>query len=100
MRLPETLKLQAHDIPLLWDDALTSEGGEKLWGKWDRHNRRITLDSGLRDKPGLLLVTFLHEVGHALCDTYSVTLTDDDLDRLCEGFAAVLLDNKLVQSEE
>lgn len=56
----------------------------QLYGEYRENKNEIALDSELRDD--IFIITFLHEIGHAVNKQYDVSgqLTDETIEQICE----------------
>lgn len=97
MRLPKTLKIGYAVYKVRRVAGLQDREGHTLWGSRDPNAAEIKLDAVLVDGHPHLFATFLHEALHEVSDQYKLHLEEDDVDRLANGLAAFLQDNKLLR---
>lgn len=66
-----------------------------IYGRVCTNAELIELDLDMPDT--IKTVSLLHELIHAICDSYCVRLSDEDTDRIAQGLAQILLNNWGIQ---
>ena len=99
MRLPKRLKIGALEWNVRWVHDL-EEDGRRAWGGCDNTDFEIRLDDSLRTRPAQCMNVLLHELLHAVAETYDVRLSESQVLRLANGLAAALKDNHLLEGIE
>jgi hypothetical protein len=88
------LRIGAHDYMVEEVADLCNDSGERIWGQHRPAEGLILWHGCLRDNPTRRLQTILHEVIHAIDTNLGLTLDEATTDRLAEGLAQVVLDNR------
>ena len=97
VRLPKTLKIGYAVYKVRRVPDLRDEGGAALWGSRNPNFVEIRIDGVLVDGHPHLFATLLHEVLHEVNDQCRLHLDEDNVNRLANGLAAFLQDNKLLR---
>ena len=89
VKVPKVIKIATHQYrvefnPLLWHE-------ENLKGCANHLKQKIQVDPVLA--PSQRLVTLLHEINHIISDVYRCKLDEDEIDKVAQGYADLLVNN-------
>ena len=89
IKIPNKVKIASHEYriefnPLLWHE-------EGLKGCANHIKQKIQVDPVLA--PSQKLTTLLHEINHIISEVYRCKLDEDEIDKMAQGMAELLVDN-------
>lgn len=87
--MPQVIKIATHSYRVEYNPLLWYEEGLK--GCVNHIREVIQIDPRLSESQKV--VTFLHEVNHVISDVFHCKLDDDEIDKIAEGTAELLVDN-------
>ena len=90
MPLPRTIRVGPMDLPVVLQEEIIHEG-QDCDGAYD--GMRIMLRSDLRENPGRLLDTVLHEIIHAIGRCLDLRLSERQVRLLAHALATLIVDN-------
>ena len=86
------------DYAIVWDRALARK--QNATAMVDHDANTIFIDSAIRQNKMRTFKALMHETLHVICSFNGVELTEDDLDRIAQGYAVALADSNIVDLEE
>lgn len=90
MPLPRTIRVGPMDLPVVWQDEIIFNGVD-CDGAYN--GERIMLRKDLRENPGRLLDTVLHETIHAIGRCLDLRLSERQVRLLAHALATLIVDN-------
>ena len=93
IKVPNEIKIGVHAYGVEYNPHLWME--EELKGSANHISQKIQIEPALAKSQQD--VTFLHEVLHIINDQYRLRLSDDDVDRIANGWADFLFNNLQIE---
>lgn len=78
---------------VVWSTNLTNYQGKQLYGATSQDPPVITIQTGM--SPKLTVITYLHELAHALSFEYDLDLTEKQIQKLEKSFYYLLKDKNI-----
>jgi hypothetical protein len=97
MKIPKTIKVGGHTVPVLFGKKIQS-GKSNCLGLADTNFQTIFMVKkyqGHKRSKSCLWGTLLHEIIHLISEQYACELSEKQVRRITNGLFAVLKDNKL-----
>ena len=99
MRIPGKIKVGAHEYKVLYPYKWRERSDYS--GQCDNSLLELRIDEsdqcGVKRADSKIIGTLIHEVLHAISETWEIKLEEDQVLRLEEGILAVLNDNNYLQ---
>lgn len=89
VKIPRQIKLGTHCYKIRYNPMLWHI--ESLKGSANHITQIIEIDPVLA--PSQQLVTLLHEINHIINDNFRCKLDDDEIDKMAQGVAELLVNN-------
>ena len=98
MQRIKALRVGGEDADIVWADRLFRD--QRALGMVNHDTKIIYLDAGLRGNKMRTFKVLLHEGLHLIEEFMNEDFSEDTINRIAQGMAALLVESKIVNLEE